>query len=411
MQFGRRSPLNSNSFALFQNSLNGGSVLIICLSHSWGGLEQVAASDTLELVNTGVSVKVLVFNGSPLHEKVLKCPGVEVIALRFTPRNFCDLKLRAELIKILSQGVSLVHTHQTTLLGSIVPWMLSHRQVGLIATRHMMSNHYKKDFFHQALYSRVDALVVVSEAIRANVLATHSIQGKKVKVIRLGLDFDQFDLGRVDPTLQKRLWGVAPDTQLIGLVGRIDPAKGQATFIKAAAGLIGTRRDRPNLKFVIVGEETRGAASGYLEELKSMVRQFGLEDLVLFTGYQENIPQVMSALDIVVMPSQQEAFGLVAIEAMAMQCPVLISKGGSAEEIVGNEDYGLLVRPDDAFDLQRQLRFCLDRPEVRVEMGRKAREHVQAWYDRKKRLVNTLNLYERVLRRRRQSEQTVRVSL
>ncbi|MCB0386363.1 MAG: glycosyltransferase family 4 protein, partial [Bdellovibrionales bacterium] len=115
---------------------------------------------------------------------------------------------------------------------------------------------------------------------------------------------------------------------------------------------------------------------------------------------QENIPEVMAAFDIFVMPSRQEAFGLVAIEAMAMECPIVISSGGSASEIVGQEEFGLLVRPEDAFDLQRQIRFLLKRPKERKEMGKRARSHVLKHYDREKRLLTTLELYERCLRRR-----------
>jgi glycosyltransferase involved in cell wall biosynthesis len=132
-----------------------------------------------------------------------------------------------------------------------------------------------------------------------------------------------------------------------------------------------------------------------------MVQQFRLEDHVVFAGYQENIPEVMRSFDILVMPSRQEAFGLVAIEAMAMECPIIISRGGSAAEIVGEEEYGLLTRPEDAFDLQRQLRHLIDHPEVRAEMGRKARAHVMAHYDRQVRIERTLELYNRALRRRK----------
>ena len=64
---------------------------------------------------------------------------------------------------------------------------------------------------------------------------------------------------------------------------------------------------------MIVGEETLGSDTGYLEELKEMVRQFGLEESVIFAGFQKNIPEVMRAMDIVVMPSREETFGLVAI--------------------------------------------------------------------------------------------------
>jgi glycosyltransferase involved in cell wall biosynthesis len=187
---------------------------------------------------------------------------------------------------------------------------------------------------------------------------------------------------------------------VIGLVGRIDPAKGQATFIKAAAGLLKTRKSGDKLKFVMVGEETLGSSAKHLEELRAMVRQFHLEDFVVFAGYQENIPEVMSAFDIFVMPSRQEAFGLVAIEAMAMECPIVISSGGSAKEIVGQEDYGLMIRPGDAFDLQQKLRQLLDSPDLRIKMGKRARGHVRKNYDRKARLAQTLGLYERALRRR-----------
>jgi glycosyltransferase involved in cell wall biosynthesis len=154
------------------------------------------------------------------------------------------------------------------------------------------------------------------------------------------------------------------------------------------------------LKFVIVGEQTLGNYSNHLNELKEMVVQFGLEADVVFAGFQENIPEVVRAFDIFVMPSREEAFGLVAIEAMAMECPIVISSGGSSDEIVGDEEFGLTVRPDDAFDLQRQLRFLIDHPIERVQMGQKGREHVKANYDRQIRIRRTLNLYERVLRAR-----------
>jgi glycosyltransferase involved in cell wall biosynthesis len=84
-----------------------------------------------------------------------------------------------------------------------------------------------------------------------------------------------------------------------------------------------------------------------------------------------------------------------------MECPIVISRGGSAEEIVGKEEFGLMMKPDDAFDLQRQLRYLLDHPLERVRMGQRARAHVIKNYDRNKRMIKTLNLYERALRRRR----------
>ena len=95
---------------------------------------------------------------------------------------------------------------------------------------------------------------------------------------------------KVDSNAQRARWGADADTVVIGVVGRVDPAKGQDVFIKAAAGLLKGQRDGEKFKFVVVGDETRGAPSGYLDELKQMVQQFRLEDHVVFAGFQENIP-------------------------------------------------------------------------------------------------------------------------
>jgi glycosyltransferase involved in cell wall biosynthesis len=374
--------------------------LIVCLSHSWGGLEQVAAQDSIDFGSLGLDVNVLCIEGSPIYEALSGHPQLKLSPIRFRPRNYFDFKMRSELEAHIKSGINLVHTHQTSLLGSIVPWIWTHAGVALFASRHIMNDHNKRDFIHKAIYRRVDKLVVMSHMLRRNVMRTHSLRERQVKVVSLGLDFDRFDPDKVNADRQRADWGADAETLVIGLVGRIDPAKGQGTFIKAAAGLRKNLTKSEKLKFVIVGEQTLGNYSNYLNELKEMVAQFGLEADVVFAGFQENIPEVVRAFDIFVMPSREEAFGLVAIEAMAMECPIVISSGGSSDEIVGDEEFGLTVRPDDAFDLQRQLRFLIDHPIERVQMGQRGREHVKANYDRQVRIQRTLNLYERVLRAR-----------
>ncbi len=378
--------------------------LVVCLSHSWGGLEQVAVADALEVARLGLPVRFLAIEDSPVHKHLeplrAEAPSLQVVPVAYRVRNFLDLHLRSTLGTLIADGVNLIHTHQTTLLGSIVPWIWQKRNVALIATRHIMNNHNKRDFFHRAIYSRIDSLLVMSQTLKKNVLDTHPISPGHVRTVNLGLDFERFEPKKVHPEKRRKLWGVDRSTLVIGLVGRIDPAKGQATFIRAAAGLVQALSDKYKLHFLIVGQETIGSEGGHLQELQALVKQFHLEDHVKFSGYEENVPEVMRALDIFVMPSREEAFGLVAIEAMAMECPVIISNKGSAREIVGNEEFGLTVRPDDAFDLQRQLRTLIENPKLRESMGKKAREHVLKNYDKKFRLQKTLEVYDRALRRR-----------
>lgn len=382
---------------------------VICLSWSWGGLEQVAASDTLELAALGLGPCLIVLTGSPIDQHFSGIEGVEVLRLDYRPRDFMDRRLIKDLRGWIDgkPGITLLHLHQPTLLGTVVPALWKRSSVALVVTRHILNAHNKRDPYHYLLYSRVDLMLVISQMVRRNVILTHPLAPSRVRVVNLGLDFEQFNPETVDPAQQRAQWGADADTVVIGLVGRIDPAKGQATFIRAAAGLMKTRRPGERIKFVIVGEETLGSTMNHVQDLGQMVHAYRLEQDIVFAGYQKNIPEVMRAFDIFVMPSRQEAFGLVAIEAMAMECPIVISRGGSAEEIVGDQEYGLTIRAESAFDLQAKLRYLMDHPMERVAMGRKAREHVRANYDRHQRLKNTLEAYREVLIARGQSPQNL----
>lgn len=383
---------------LLKDRLN---LALICISHSWGGLEQTAAADAVEVGKLGLKVRMICLPGTPIFEYLSRHKEyVTIHTLSYHPRDYFDFKFRNELHSLIErEDTNIFHTHQTTLLGSILPWFWNRPDRVVCASRHMMNNHDKRGLFHSLLYRRLDAMVVMSEALKKNVLETHPLRERQVKVIHLGLDFKQFDRDRVDAKRQRAEWGADDKTLVIGMVGRLDPAKGQATFIKAAASLsIRSDAERKKIKFVIVGEETRGSNLRYIEELQELIRELKLEDQITLAGFKENIPEVMSAFDVFVMPSRQEAFGLVAIEAMAMECPIVISRGGSSHEIVGDQEFGLLVRPNDAFDLQRQLSYLIDHPDVSRKMGERAREHVKAHYDRKVRLEKTLRLYDRYLR-------------
>ncbi len=389
------------------------SIGVLCVSDAWGGLEQVAVDDAVSLAQEGVETSFICAHQSPALEHLEMALAkdrnlpLRAVSLDFKPRNTLDLSLARALRRLYEgengalRGLDLLHTHQTSLLGSIVPSFFGHPGVGLIATRHIMNRHDKKDFFHRAIYSRIDAMLVMSEALRQNVLETHAISPAHVKTINLGLDFSRFDPKKVDASRWRQKWGAqagANRTLVVGLVGRIDPAKGQATFIRAAARLAAEGFD---LKFVIVGEETKGSDAGHLEELKTLAKEMGLEKQVYFEEFQEDIPPVMGAFDIFVMPSREEAFGLVAIEAMAMGVPVILTNRGSAREIAGpNEEYGLLIRPDDAFDLQQKLRTLIGSDSLRHQMGQEGRAHVLQLFDRKRRVERTLETYDRVLKRR-----------
>ncbi|MBY0471405.1 glycosyltransferase family 4 protein [bacterium] len=379
--------------------------LVVCLSHSWGGLEHVSAQDALDHASAGMDVEVLCYKGSPIHEFLKKQPAGEKIrfhTIGFEPYNHFDYRLRRILKAKVKSGTNIVHCHQPSVLGSVVPWLMFEKKVALFSTRHIMSGHNKKDPYHRYIYSRLNALFVMSESLRENVLKTHPIDPLKVKVLRLGLDLEKFDSKKVDAEELRQKWGADSKTVLVGLVGRLDPAKGQETFLRAAS-VLRKNPAKKNLRFILVGEETRSrdvSAKGYSyrTHLENLVNELELSSSVVFAGYQKDIPQVMKALDICVMPSREETFGLVAIEAMAMGKPVIVSKGGSSLEIVGEkEDHGILVEPEDPEDLSQKISMLVQSSEMASDLAKKGRDFVQREYDRKKRTALTLENYKAAL--------------
>ncbi len=366
---------------------------MFCLSNAWGGLEKIAADDFLQLVAAGVQAKFVCLEGSPLDSFFKRRRALGVVSLSFRPRNVLDLRLGRWIRSEIKRGCNLIHLHQSSYLGSIVPWCLGKEPVTVVMSRHILSDHSKKSPVHRFLYGRVDGVLTMSGPVKKNIIDTHPLRDSQVHIVPYGLDLTRFDPSKVNGKKTRASWGVSDDELVIGLVGRIDPAKGQSTLIHAAANLLKEPQRSGKLKFVIVGEETRGTR-GTLTDLKALVARFRLESYFVFTGYQDQIPDLMAGLDIFVMPSRQETFGLVAIEAMAMGVPTLLSRGGSAVEIAGpSEEFAVLLRPDDPFDLAQKLKMLLSDPEALKRLSVNGMKHVREKFSKERRLEETLRRY------------------
>ena len=373
-------------------------VLVVMISDAWGGLEQTALRDVRLLLQTGIRVCLLVREGSPIDRTVTnESPHIRRVYCAEKVRNYFDTGLFRQLRQLIDDdGVNLIHLHQTSILGSVVPPLWQRRHVALVVSRHILNSHNKRDPIHAVLYRRVDYMLVLSHTMRRNLASTFPLPEKKLRIVNLAIDLDRFNPGIVDGSLSREEWNVPKDAFLVGLVGRIDPMKGQDLMIKALAQV---RKTYPDVYGVMVGDETPGLEGRYLKELQDGIRQLHLEDHVMLQPARKEVPQVMAALDLFVMPSWSEAFGLVAIEAMAMGVPCILGRGGSAEEMAlrsGAE----LVRPQDAYDLARKIILLRNSPEVRAEMRRQGRAYVIENHGKQVRLQKTLDVYSRCYRRR-----------
>jgi glycosyltransferase involved in cell wall biosynthesis len=206
-------------------------------------------------------------------------------------------------------------------------------------------------------------------------LETHRALGMgapRMTVIPNGFDTNRF---APDPVLrreQRAAWGAPEGVPLIGLVGRLNPVKGHATFLKAAARLAETH---PTARFVCVG----GGSASYTAEMKQLATDLGLQDRVLWAGATEHMAAAYNALDLLALASLEEGFPNVLGEAMACGIPCVATRVGDAEVLIGPT--GRTVPPGDAVALAQALVELLDESaEARAHRGVRCRERVVQSY-------------------------------
>jgi glycosyltransferase involved in cell wall biosynthesis len=217
----------------------------------------------------------------------------------------------------------------------------------------------------------------------ANSQATADVLGPKpnVQIIHPGIDLHRFVPGPPDPALRAELAG-GVDRPLVAILGRLDVRKGVQILVDAMARLEGAPAEA---RLVIVGEAGTGPKE-FAEQLRADAERL-LGDRVLFTGRRSDIPDIMRAVDIVVMASAAEPFGLSALEAQAVRTPVIGTDAGGLPEFVEHEVTGLLVPPFEPEPLARAIERLLTdeglRDKLADEAERRARpaRGLEAQYD------------------------------
>jgi glycosyltransferase involved in cell wall biosynthesis len=189
----------------------------------------------------------------------------------------------------------------------------------------------------------------------ANSTATASVLGSvgPVRIIHPGIDLGRFHPGAPPPSLRAELAGEA-ECHLVGVVGRLDEGKGIHVLVDAMARLGG---EFSAARLVVVGDKGTDTTD-YTDRLRRQADEV-LGERVRFVGRRSDIPEIMRALDVLVVAAVAEPFGLTALEAQASRTPVIGTDAGGLPEFVEHEVSGLLVPPLDAERLARAIERML----------------------------------------------------
>jgi glycosyltransferase involved in cell wall biosynthesis len=206
----------------------------------------------------------------------------------------------------------------------------------LVLTRHLLLP-ISRSPLHRACFGRVDRFIAVSQSVKEVLIRHPGIDSGRVVVIPNGVPLEHFRASSESLAFRERL-GIPRDAKVVGIVGQISPHKGHEDLVEAAARL---SPHYPNMIFLAVGEESGDGS--FIRKLRSQIIQKGLEKNFFFTGFSEDVPSAMGLLDLLAVPSWEEPFGLVILEAMAAGIPVVATDVGGPREIVENGVSGLLV--------------------------------------------------------------------
>lgn len=204
-----------------------------------------------------------------------------------------------------------------------------------------------------------DRIITVSYANEREIERQRLLPRERLSVIREGLDLSRYPAA-ADPRAAVRTLGIPDHVPVVGTVGRLEPAKGH-TYMLAAIPQVLTLV--PEARFVVVG-------GGYLQEaLQRQADKLGVADRVTFTGYREEMLLLLQGFDIFVLPSLWEGLGIVLLEAMVYQKPLIASRVGGVKDVVIEGQTGLLVPARDAEALARAIVSLLRDPARRRTMG------------------------------------------
>jgi len=307
-------------------------------------------------------------------------------------RQDYDLPSAWRLARFLrDQQITIMHAHHSQahavcLLAKTFYSMLAQDEPPKLIVSRRVSHRLKRNPFSRYKYrsARIDRYIAVAQAVRRQ-LVEAGVPKERVEVIHSGVDLARFKPRGPDPVLREHL-GIPKDIPLITLIGNASEGKGQKVFFDALARLQGR-----GILFhaMLAGRDTEAPW------MRELVKKNGLDGAVTLLGFRRDVPDLLaqSALSVNAAIAGEALSGAMR-ESLAMEIPVVASDISGNQELVKDQETGLLFPPGDAQVFSEKMAWTLEHlPQARA-MARKGRELVQEDFGTVATLEKTVRLYD-----------------
>jgi len=337
-------------------------------------------------------VTVAYLKGDRYWQQTLEDIGVKTVDLRM--RFYGDMRPLWQLRSLIHQSKpNIIHAHlpPAELYTSLA--LIGNKSTPLIISKHNDEPFYKvvgQQLIARQIAKRADHIIAISQSVKNNVcLRDLACSPSKVSTVHYGIDPQPYEAVAAQQVQQLRQqWSVDNDTYLIGTVARLVPQKSLHTLLKGFQLYL--QQATITAKLVIIGK-------GYLAaDLKQQAKALGIEASVVWAGYHEDIPAVMTSFDLFVLTSVYEGFGLVLLEAMAAQKAIVATNISAIPEVVENGVSGMLVPPEQPGKLAEAFAF-FEAEERRDRFGKNGRQNVQQNFTLSAMIARTQQIYEQAI--------------
>lgn len=310
-----------------------------------GGAERLLVSVLPRLDRTKFEVSVAYMHGDDLRPE-LERAGIRVTRLK--SRSKFDLAAFSQLTQLLrDERIEILHTH--LIQADILGYFAARRaKVPVIVSTKHNTNYFQS---HGAWLPPVDGfvnrrltrIIAVSEAVKSFYVTTQKLAADRIEVIHNGIDLAAFQQA---VPVSTEVLGAKPSEKIVCCVGSLKEKKGHAVLLRAWPDVISRRSDA---RLVLVGD------GPLRDELHEAANHSGVRETIRFLGNRADVPAILRASNVFVLPSLWEGFGIAVVEAMAAGVPVVASRVDGVCEIIRDGQDGVLVTPYDSEKLAQAI--------------------------------------------------------
>ncbi len=351
----------------------------------WGGQEIRIMAELMGLARRGHRTGLLAAPGAEILARA-RADGLPTWEVPF--RHTLDLASAVRAARLLrgqEADVLVTHSSKDGWLGGAAGLLAG---VPVVRMRHL-AVPVRRNPISRLVYTRLcRRIVTTGEGGRELLIGQARVPPERVVAVPTGVDLARFDPRRVDGGPVRRALGIPREAPVVGMVAVLRSKKGHRYFVEAARELV---RAVPGARFLIVGEgPMRTAVEGWIAEA-------GLAGCVFLLGHREDIPEVMAAMDVMVLPSRRdEGVPQVLGQALAMERVVVTSDVAGVTELVEDGVTGVVVPPEDSQALaQAVIGLLRDRERARA-MGRAGARRVADGFGLEKVLDQMETIYGEV---------------